>query len=83
MRFSTIAQSPPAAIPEESKVLRKLGRNCKMSGLLLTPSPIPKEIAMMRIERRLSVSLEMILTPVAAIVPNITSVAPPKIGSGI
>ena len=55
----------------------------RTSGTKASPSPIPKETAIIKISRRPNRPIEAIIfTPAAATVPNITIVAPPKTGAG-
>ncbi|MOA47419.1 hypothetical protein D3C78_1700530 [compost metagenome] len=78
-----MAVIPPAAMPEESRVFSQSGANCKISGCWETPIPTASDSAIIMMARRFNFSRETIRTPEAAMVPNITMVAPPNTGSGI
>ncbi|MNP31523.1 hypothetical protein D3C76_1246450 [compost metagenome] len=78
-----MAVMPPAAMPEESNVFSQSGANCKINGCWETPIPTANDSAMIMIARRFRRSRDTMRTPDAAMVPNITRVAPPNTGSGM
>ncbi len=79
-QFSTMAVIPPAAIPEESRFFTIQGQTAKSAAAETRPDRPPRQRdnqncpAVQRLTRNDT-------QPEAAMVPNITSVAPPRTGS--
>jgi len=70
----------PMSLPNVPPILlAKAPANC---GTKRTPRPIPNETARINIFRRFMSTVERILIPAIATVPNITIVAPPRTDAG-
>ena len=78
-----MATMPPVVMPDENKVEISCGNLLKISGTNSTESPKEKLNAITKMALRFIFCVEMILTPAAATVPNMSKVAPPNTGSGI